>query len=516
MLARDIVAENLRQNDLDCQILALPVPVAALMSPEYIANTLKTKDLSKIDLTLIPGLIKGDASRIEEAAGIKTRKGPKNAADLPSVLKALGKVRLSTRIPADDFVRRISLLETEKTLSMIKREAIRRSNKREVITIGAGERGALVSPSLPMLVLAEIVDASIMPADEIQRRARDFAASDVDIIDIGMVAGGGHPEEAARAVRVVKGCTQRPVSIDTSDPEEIASAVRAGADLILSINAENMNEVKKSAWDTPVVVTSAGENHRVPASVKERLKQLNANIKRARKIGFKKIIADPVLNPLMTPSLAQSISGYMRFRELNPRIPLLFGAGNVTELMDADSIGANLLLAGLAAEVGANILLTTEASNKTKSSARELARAVKMVTLARARRTAPEDLGINLLVMKEKRCKEEPFKPPKGIKQLKGMSAQEAVRDLKGSFRISVDRRRNELLMIHYSYGDTRPDSLIRGSDPDRLIGSAIRNGMISRLEHASYLGKELQKARIALETGKSYVQDQPLLFASH
>jgi len=225
LLAKEMVAESLHGSALECQTLALPVSVASLMSPEYIANALKTKDLSNIDLVLIPGLIKGDTSKIEEVTSIKTRKGPKNAADLPIVLKAIGKVKLSTTLPADEFVRRTTFLEAERALSTIKRDAIRQSNKREVIIIGAGKRRTFLGPSLPMLVLAEIVDASIMSTDEIERRARAFAASGVDIVDVGMVAGGGHPEEAARAVKAVKGCTEKPVSIDTGDPEEIEAAV---------------------------------------------------------------------------------------------------------------------------------------------------------------------------------------------------------------------------------------------------------------------------------------------------
>jgi len=513
MMAKDTITEILSQNGFDCEVRALPVPVASLMSPEYVSRMLEGEDLSNIDLILIPGLIGGDASKIEMKTGIKTWKGPKNAADIPVVLKAVEKLKLSTILPADELVRRANLLEVERAVAKIEREGMRGTARKEMITVGAGKGKVLLGSSLPMRVLAEIVDASSLSTDEIKRIARLYEAVGADIIDVGMVAGGGHPKDSVRAVKAVKESVRRPVSIDASDPEEIEAAVDAGVDLILSVNAENMEEIAKFAADIPVVVTSAGKHHVVAEDVDDRLRQLNLNIERARSLGFEKIIADPILTPLMTPSLAKSVLAYLKFRDRDSKTPLLFGAGNVTELIDADSIGANLLLAGLAAEVGANILLTTEASTKTVGSVKETVRVAKMVTLARARKSPPKDLGIDLLVMKEKRWREEPPRIYGRVERLSAVNLQEFIHDPKGSFKIAVDRRRNGLVLVHYSYGRVKPDLIIRGSDPERLICAAVSKKLISRLEHASYLGRELERARIALETGKSYVQDLQLLF---
>jgi dihydropteroate synthase-like protein len=513
LLAKDIVVRSLSENSSSFQICVLPVPVASLMSLEYITKMLETRDLSKIDLILIPGLIKGDTSKIEEKTHIKTWKGPRNAADLPNVLEVIDKVRFSTTLPADELVRVASSKRAERTLAAIERKAMHTALSKSLIPVGTGKRRIFVGTSLPMRVLAEIVDASSQPADEIEKIALRFEAYGVDIIDVGMVAGGGHPEDSVRAVKAVKKSTQKAVSIDASDPEEIMAAVKAGADLILSINAENMEEVGRFGVHIPVVVTSAGKNHQVPVDVEDRLKQLSLNVKRARSLGFRKIIADPVLNPLLMPSLSKSIFAYMRYRNTNPSTPMLFGAGNVTELIDADSVGANLLLAGLASEIGANIILTTEASTKTCGSAMEAVSAVRMIALAKARRTAPEDLGIDLLRMKEKHWREESFKICDDTRRLSAKNRPEFIHDPKGSFKISVDRLKRQIVLIHYSYGHIKPDLVIEGSSPERLIDVAIRNGRISHLEHAFYLGRELEKAKIALETGKCYVQDMPLLF---
>ena len=109
MRAKDIVKEHLRRSEFDYEICILPVPVAALMSPQYIARMLERKDLSGIDLVLIPGLIKGDASIIRKRVGIKSWKGPKNAADLPNALKAIEKIRFSTIFPADESIRKTGI-----------------------------------------------------------------------------------------------------------------------------------------------------------------------------------------------------------------------------------------------------------------------------------------------------------------------------------------------------------------------------------------------------------------------
>ena len=73
------------------------------------------------------------------------------------------------------------------------------------------------------------------------------------------------------------------------------------------------------------------------------------------KAGAVDTAADPVLDPPMQ-GLAESLQRYVLFREANPHFPLFFGAGNVTELMDADTQGVNALLAALAAELGAAML----------------------------------------------------------------------------------------------------------------------------------------------------------------
>ncbi len=93
-----------------------------------------------------------------------------------------------------------------------------------------------------MRVLAEIVDAALMDNQTIQRLAKSFVAAGAHLIDVGMVAGESRPADAKRIVEAVKQVVDVPVSVDTLDPAEIKAAVLAGADLVLSMDAGNIED----------------------------------------------------------------------------------------------------------------------------------------------------------------------------------------------------------------------------------------------------------------------------------
>ena len=148
------------------------------------------------------------------------------------------------------------------------------------------------------------------------------------------------------------------------------------------------------------------------------------------------IIADPVLDPPLQ-GLALSLQRYLLFRQDHPDIPLFFGAGNVTELMDADTVGVNALLAALGAETGASILFTPEYSGKAAGSVHELALASRMMLLARERHAPPKDLGLDLLILKEKRRLPEEAMPETFMQAKEGHKYEP---DDRGSFRIFLSR----------------------------------------------------------------------------
>lgn len=507
-LAKPIVEKYSSRGKVKAEVVSLSAQVAALMSPGYIASQLKLMDLSKFDTILVPGMIGGDTSVITREVGVKTFKGPKHAADIPLVLESLGRTELSTLEPACDLLRDEARKRALAELESIYRRSDSSAKRSGVICIGRNSRTVCVGRDLPMRVLAEIVDAPLLDSDEIGNRARYYAESGADIVDIGMMSGGGHPQEAKRAVRAAKAAVSTPVSIDTVDLEEIHAAIEEGADMVLSIDAGNMAELSKSERDIPVVVTPGTRTHKVPIQIRQRLKQLEVNMRRARQLGFRRIIADPVLSPILMPHLVESLLAFYKFRKRNPAVPMLFGAGNVTELVDGDSPGANLVLAGIGAELGANILLTTEKSDKTYGCVRELSTAVRIVTLAHRRSSAPKDVGLDLLMLKEKRKREEASIDEEDARNLRAIEARKYTHDPLGCFKIALDRNRKEIIVGHFSYGGASPNVIIRGTDPLAIIARIIEQDLISRLDHTAYLGLELEKAKTALKLGRSYVQD--------
>ncbi len=507
-LAKDSIVKYAEEGSVEAEVLALPTSVAALLSPSTITTELKNRYLEGFRLILVPGLVRGDVSIVEKAVGIPTFKGPKYGADLPLVLSQLGHVSLSSTLSADEVLRahqRHSVFD-ELKISRAKREALlQREGSLTVGTVGVG-RG------FPLRVMAELLDAPILTDNEVLAKAEYYVASEADIIDIGMVAGESHPRDAARAVKVVKDSFSLPVAIDTYDVDEARAGVSAGADMVLSVDWGNAEAIAAFASEIPVVVTSTNQRRAYfPTTASTKVAALEDNIQQAVNLGMKKVVGDLIVNPISTPGIMECLVAYHEFSKRNPTIPLLFGSGNVTELIDADSVGVNALLAGMASELKVSILLTTEGSNKTTGSVRELATASKMMFLAKTRNSVPKDLGLNLLRLKDKRLRDISYEKTweRDARIIEAAEAKGEDLDPTGCFRILIDRKEKKLVAIHHHAG-SRP-TIIRGDKAADVCSTIINMKLISTLNHASYLGKELDKAETALRMGKSYIQDEAL-----
>ncbi len=80
-------------------------------------------------------------------------------------------------------------------------------------------------------------------------------------------------------------------------------------------------------------------------------------------------------------------------------------------------------------------------------------------------------------------------------------------KDAAGYFVIFCDHAGDRLVVEHYTNDDERT-LVIVGTDPSSLAQALIERGLLKSLDHAVYLGRELERARAALETGHAYVQD--------
>lgn len=211
----------------------------------------------------------------------------------------------------------------------------------------------------------------------------------------------------------------------------------------------------------------------------------------AKQMGISCIIADPLLQPAGS-GIVKSLKNFKKIG-----CPLFFGAGNVSELLDADSIGLNALLAAMAMELGAAVVFTSEHSDKTRGSIHEMRRATEMMALARDR-PYPKDLGIDLLVLKEKRRRCEPPLDYDTIIPAKKMP-EEIGYDPKGNFRIGIEGNRI-VAVIH--------GKAVQGKCWQDVLYTLLSQGDVSLLDHAGYLGRELYKAELAIRYGRSFEQD--------
>ncbi len=466
-LAEKEVRNALRDTKVEVDVFVADVDVASFVTPKH----LEKLDLSRYDLVLLPGNARGNWKELEEKTGTKIRLGSIHAADLKKVLENIDKIELSHTVPAC------------KLLSSIMAEEIMKLVESDVSGVELpAVAGDVVIGEGRLKIVAEIVDASEMGRDELEERIEYYVRSGADVIDLGMPVDCS-VEKAVRAVRIALDCCNA-VSVDTFNPKIIERCVKEGVHMIMSLSHQNLKAID-SIDDQAIVMVSR--------NVEELLKLVEF----ARKRGKNNVIADCILDSPL--SFYASLERYAKYRRLDERTPMLFGAGNVTELCDADSIGINAILAFLAEEVGANALFTTEASCKTRGSVRELRVASYMARAARLRKTPPKDLGFSLLVVKEKTRKAESFDG-------EAIEAKDYgfVRDPKGDFRISTYGR--DVVAIHDS------GIAVKG-DAERVSKTLIKMNLISRLDHAAYIGRELMKAEIAARLQKSYVQNEDLDF---
>lgn len=85
----------------------------------------------------------------------------------------------------------------------------------------------------------------------------------------------------------------------------------------------------------------------------------------------------------------------------------------------------------------------------------------------------------------------------------------ESPADPAGYFVIDVSAEKNIIRLEHYTPGHRMTAALI-GSRARDLYLAVIRRGLVSRLDHAAYLGFELGKAERVLTLKTRYVQDRP------
>jgi dihydropteroate synthase-like protein len=322
-------------------------------------------------------------------------------------------------------------------------------------------------------ILAEIVDAYKLSLEQVLARAEYFRASGADLIDLGCPVKGHFPR-VGEVVAALKNAGHT-VSLDTFNTADILEADRAGLDLLLSVNGTNL-ELARELHCRVVVIPDFDQG----------LESLERNIERLTAWGVPYVI-DPILNPIGF-GFSESLFRFYETRRRRPDAEILMGLGNVVELTDADSTGINAVMAGVIAELDINYVLATEVINWATGAVRELDRARKLMHYACTHHVLPKHLDDGLLTIKDP--PHEHFRED----ELRAMQAQ--VRDR--NFRIFTD---DENIYVFNN------QLFLKGTDIQVLFDqTGVADG-----RHAFYLGKELQKAALAVRLSKKYTQEEDL-----
>jgi dihydropteroate synthase-like protein len=433
---RPIVASLSQRLVFSYSIDVLPITVAALMTPKWVAQHVHIP--AEATRVIIPGYCDGDLTPIQSLTSAAVVRGPRD-------LRAL-----------DEF--------------------FGQSQRRE-------DYG-----SYDIEILAEINHAPRLPLGEIIKQADEFRRDGADVIDVG--CDPGEPWAGVEAcVRALKAKGHR-VSIDSLQPQEIEAAVRAGAELVLSVNSTNRDVAKD--WGCEVVVIP--DEFPTLGGLEETVELLAAAGVRLR--------IDPVLEPIGC-GFAASLGRYLEVRRRFPDAEMMMGIGNLTELTDCDSAGVNVLLLGICQELGIRSVLTTQVINWARTSVRECDLARRLVRYAAGHHIPPKHLEPRLVTLRDPKVHEF------GDAALDKIAGQ--IKD--NNYRVFAENARIHLLGAGIHIADRDPFLVFERLMNPGFGGAEDRHQPPTNVDaaHAFYLGYEMAKAAVALALGKEYRQDEAL-----
>jgi len=406
------------------EVAVLKITVAALMTTPWIARFLEVP--RDTDLVLIPGLCEGDPAVISQRVGVPVEKGPKDLRQIPEYFG---------------------------------RAAVAR-------TYG----------SYDIEIVAEVNNAPRLERQAIRAEAERYRDGGADVIDIGCTPGRAFPA-LGDVVRELTSAGMR-VSIDSFDPQEVRTAVHAGAELVLSVNGSNLDAARELAGTRArvVVIPDFGQG----------LDTLEPSVAALERWGVPFLI-DPVIEPIGF-GFMRSLERYAETRRRYPAAPLFMGVGNITELTAADTTGVHAVLIAICQELGVHAVLTTEVIPWARGAVREIDIARRLMHHAVTQKTLPKGVDDRLVTVKD------PAVLAFTEEELRELQRQ--VTD--PNFRIFTDQ--NTITVFN-------SEKFVRGTDIHEIFAQLD----VSEATHAFYLGRELGKAKLAISLGKTYRQEGAL-----
>ncbi|MFX1233976.1 MAG: dihydropteroate synthase-like protein [Promethearchaeota archaeon] len=510
------IIKKIAQSIKNCEIevYRAQISVSAFISEEIVRKILNEIQITDFDLILLPGFIQWNTTALEQKYEIKIRKGPEFASDLDIILKNLDTIDLSNKIPANKLIE----ISGEKDFQEYVKEQYEIARKNITVHtfyINQENSDLMVGRNLPPPLIAEIVNCPEKSDKNILQKVKHYIESGADIIDIGCVSNKPNPSRIKQIIKLIRKNFNVLISIDSMVKNEIFAAVEEGVDMILSLDAGNYKQCLSLPKDIPIVILPTNINAacfpKDPVTRVKKLFELTDNLKSN---GFSKLIADPLLETPISPGICPSLETYFCYKkkvaEENYKkfeLPMFFGISNVVELMDVDSVGINGLLASIAIELDVGIVFTVEHSSKLMGGVKELKDSIKLNYLAKSKKTPPINLGLEIFRAKKKKSQKSPIIDEKNAIILEGQN-QDYVPDKKGYFRIYINHYSKKLYVMFYTCEHKLLYTFI-GENGETICKRIIQTNLTSNIYHLNYLGRELNKAELCLNSGKAYIQDE-------
>ncbi|MEO2048565.1 MAG: DUF6513 domain-containing protein [Pirellulales bacterium] len=427
----DVLETLAEQVGFQYSVDVLPITVAALMTPAWIARHLQIPE--QTTRILIPGYCQGDLSPLHSAVSLPVEVGPRDLSQLVNFFQADPKPKDYGKYDIE--------------------------------------------------ILAELNHCPGRSLSEIRDQATQLAQAGADWIDVGCDPGGPW-SGVFDTVRALCDDGHR-VSIDSFHPQEVTDALRAGAELVLSVNQTN----RKMAidWGAEVVV--------IPDDPQS-LAGLDTTVEHLARSGVQYRI-DPILEPIGF-GFAASLGRYLTIRQRYPQDAMMMGIGNLTELTEVDSAGINTLLLGFCQEQSIASVLTTQVIPWAQTSVRECDLARRMMYHAVHNRLLPKHLDPQLVMLRDQQILEP------STDNMHQLAAD--IRD--HNYRIHAVQGEIHLIGRQLHLHNSDPMQIV-----EQLQQKINQEKSCKPLtpEHAFYLGYEMSKAATALILGKNYEQDEPL-----
>ena len=337
------------------------------------------------EIVVLPGSWRGPWPEASKRLGVRIVRGPWSPGLLVEIASRWGLGRLEPGV------------EAEKALGpdMARLAVERLKELRASPPAGSVEACGLRIPVAPppVIVLSEVYVRSC-DADEAVGEASRRILEGADIVALGWDGSVG----IECYWRILRAALDRlgPLAADPGRPRLAVEAARRGACLALSVTRSWLPRIPRELRSRAGFVV-------IPEKLAEAAWDLLAAAVASRRLGFESLILDPIALPPLAPGLLGRLIEARRLSEAGPGYPIMLGVNNAVELLDADTSGSTAAIVALAAEAGVSVVMVGEESWKARGATWEAWASAAMASLALYWGKPPKDLGVDVLVCKEKK-----------------------------------------------------------------------------------------------------------------